>query len=169
MFLQLVWQSICLILRAARLPWISVSSHVYPCCNYWLHRSSAGMDWSRIILFILVLVDTSDSDPLSFFRSHCQERERSLWSPAFAVPLVLTGCGRKENTAADSDTVGTYRLQREIQTEEHLQAHFERKLSSTMGGALPIPRENRWLQCRWVLCQGFISCKETKQTLQARV
>ncbi|NWQ95471.1 S26A8 protein, partial [Burhinus bistriatus] len=40
-----------------------------------------------------------------------------------------------------------YRVQREMQTEEHFQAHFERKLSSTLGGVLQIPRENRQLQC----------------------
>ncbi|NXT41758.1 S26A8 protein, partial [Pelecanoides urinatrix] len=40
-----------------------------------------------------------------------------------------------------------YRVQREMQTEEHFQAHFERKLSSTLGGALPICRENRRLKC----------------------
>ncbi|XP_075030302.1 testis anion transporter 1 isoform X4 [Calonectris borealis] len=34
-----------------------------------------------------------------------------------------------------------------MQTEEHFQAYFERKLSSTLGGALRIPRENRRLQC----------------------
>ncbi|XP_076213933.1 testis anion transporter 1 isoform X1 [Aptenodytes patagonicus] len=34
-----------------------------------------------------------------------------------------------------------------MQTEEHFQAYFERKLSSTLGGALQIPRENRQLQC----------------------
>ncbi|XP_019325878.1 PREDICTED: testis anion transporter 1 [Aptenodytes forsteri] len=85
--------------------------------------------------------------------SRCQERERSLWSPAFAVPLFLTDCDQKENTALDNDTVGTYRqpaayrVQREMQTEEHFQAYFERKLSSTLGGALQIPRENRRLQC----------------------
>ncbi|KAF1654734.1 Testis anion transporter 1, partial [Aptenodytes patagonicus] len=60
---------------------------------------------------------------------------------------------QKENTALDNDTVGTYRqpaayrVQREMQTEEHFQAYFERKLSSTLGGALQIPRENRQLQC----------------------
>ncbi|NWY62694.1 S26A8 protein, partial [Chionis minor] len=60
---------------------------------------------------------------------------------------------QKENTALDNDTIGTsrqpaaYRVQREMQTEEHFQACFERKLSSTLGGALQIPRENRRLQC----------------------
>ncbi|NWH45988.1 S26A8 protein, partial [Fregata magnificens] len=60
---------------------------------------------------------------------------------------------QKKNTALDNNTVGTYRqpatysVQREMQTEEHLQAYFERKLSSTLGGALQIPRENRQLQC----------------------
>ncbi|NXH72713.1 S26A8 protein, partial [Hydrobates tethys] len=60
---------------------------------------------------------------------------------------------QKENAALDDDTVGTYRkpaayrVQREMQTEEHFQAYFERKLSSTLGGALQIPRENRRLQC----------------------
>ncbi|XP_010285743.1 PREDICTED: testis anion transporter 1 [Phaethon lepturus] len=55
--------------------------------------------------------------------------------------------------ALDNDTVGTYRqpaayrVQREMQTEEHFQTYFERKLSSTLGGALQIPRENRQLQC----------------------
>ncbi|XP_035749649.1 testis anion transporter 1 isoform X6 [Egretta garzetta] len=34
-----------------------------------------------------------------------------------------------------------------MQTEEHFQAYFERKLSSTLGGTLQIPRENRRLQC----------------------
>ncbi|XP_072700628.1 testis anion transporter 1 isoform X3 [Ciconia boyciana] len=34
-----------------------------------------------------------------------------------------------------------------MQTEEHFQAYFERKLSSTLGGALQIPGENRRLQC----------------------
>ncbi|NXA27388.1 S26A8 protein, partial [Ibidorhyncha struthersii] len=62
---------------------------------------------------------------------------------------------QKENTALDNDTVSTYRppaayrVQREMQTEEHFQAHFERKLSSTLGGALQIPPENRRLQCRF--------------------
>ena len=153
----------------------SLQSLAYPCCNYWLHRSDVGMDWSHIVLFVLVLVDTSVSDPVSFFQSHCQERKRSLWSPAFAVPLVLTDCGQKENMALGNNTVGTYgqpaayRVQREMQTEEHFQAYFERKLSSTLGGALQIPRENRRLQCRWVLCQELIRCKETKETLQAQV
>lgn len=56
--------------------------------------------------------------------------------------------------ALEKDTVGTYRqpaahrVQREMQTEEHFQAYFERKLSSTLGGALQMPRENRQLQCR---------------------
>ncbi|NXC75524.1 S26A8 protein, partial [Anhinga anhinga] len=60
---------------------------------------------------------------------------------------------QKENTALDNDTVGTYRqpaaykVQRKMQTEEHFQAYFERKLSSTLGGALQIPRRNRHLQC----------------------
>ncbi|KAM9595594.1 testis anion transporter 1 isoform 1-T2 [Morphnus guianensis] len=55
--------------------------------------------------------------------------------------------------ALEKDTVGTYRqpaayrVQREMQTEEHFQAYFERKLSSTLGGALQMPRENRRLQC----------------------
>nr|XP_009923599.1 PREDICTED: testis anion transporter 1-like [Haliaeetus albicilla] len=55
--------------------------------------------------------------------------------------------------ALEKDTVGTYRqpaahrVQREVQTEEHFQAYFERKLSSTLGGALQMPRENRRLQC----------------------
>ncbi|XP_009578293.1 PREDICTED: testis anion transporter 1, partial [Fulmarus glacialis] len=59
----------------------------------------------------------------------------------------------KENMALDNNTVGTYRqpaayrVQREMQTEEHFQAYFERKLSSTLGGALRISRENRRLQC----------------------
>ncbi|KAM6040747.1 LOW QUALITY PROTEIN: testis anion transporter 1 [Theristicus caerulescens] len=85
--------------------------------------------------------------------SHCQERERSLWPPAFAVPLFLTDCDQKENMALDNDTVGTYRqpaayrVQREMQTEEHFQAYFERKLSSTLGGALQIPQEKRRIQC----------------------
>ncbi|XP_054660187.1 testis anion transporter 1 isoform X5 [Grus americana] len=78
---------------------------------------------------------------------------KKLWSPAFGVPLFLTDCDQKENTALDNDTVGNYkqpsayRVQREMQTEEHFQAYFERKLSSTLGGALQIPRENRRLQC----------------------
>ncbi|NXL67517.1 S26A8 protein, partial [Chordeiles acutipennis] len=60
---------------------------------------------------------------------------------------------QKENMALDSDTVGTHRkpaaygVQREMQTEEDFQAHFKRKLSSTLGGALRIPGEKRWLQC----------------------
>ncbi|NXW47827.1 S26A8 protein, partial [Nyctiprogne leucopyga] len=59
---------------------------------------------------------------------------------------------QKENMALDSDTVGTYRqpaaygVQREMQTED-FQAHFERKLSSALGGALRIPGEKGWLQC----------------------
>ncbi|NXC18467.1 S26A8 protein, partial [Corythaeola cristata] len=65
---------------------------------------------------------------------------------------------QKENTALDKDTVGTsrqpaaYRVQREMQTEEHFQARFERKLSSTLGVALQIPWENRRLRCSfsWV-------------------
>lgn len=32
-----------------------------------------------------------------------------MWSPAFAVPLLLIDCDQKENTALDNDTVGTYR------------------------------------------------------------
>ncbi|KAM9217481.1 LOW QUALITY PROTEIN: testis anion transporter 1 [Leptosomus discolor] len=70
-------------------------------------------------------------------KNHC-----SLWSPAFAVPLFLTDGGLQENTTLGDDTVGTYRVQREMQTEEHFQAYFERELSS----ALQIPGENRWLQ-----------------------
>ncbi|NXJ36843.1 S26A8 protein, partial [Ciconia maguari] len=54
---------------------------------------------------------------------------------------------QKANTALDNDTVGAYSVQREMQTEEHFQAYFERKLSSTLGGALQIPGENRRLQC----------------------
>ncbi|NXS41051.1 S26A8 protein, partial [Balaeniceps rex] len=60
---------------------------------------------------------------------------------------------QKENMALGNDTVGTsrqpaaYRVQREMQTEEHFQAYFERKLSSTLDGALQIPQENRRLQC----------------------
>ncbi|KAM9255488.1 LOW QUALITY PROTEIN: testis anion transporter 1 [Cariama cristata] len=67
--------------------------------------------------------------------------------------LVLPDCGQKENMALVNDTVGpyrqpaAYRVQREMQTEEHFQAYFERKLSSTLGGALQIPREKRRLQC----------------------
>ncbi|KAM6398809.1 LOW QUALITY PROTEIN: testis anion transporter 1 [Rhynochetos jubatus] len=82
------------------------------------------------------------------------EKEHSSSSPAFAIPLVLTDCDQKEDTI-DKDTVGTYRqlaayrVQREMQTEEHFQAYFERKLSSTLGGVLQIPRENRQLQCRF--------------------
>ncbi|XP_014809135.1 PREDICTED: testis anion transporter 1 isoform X3 [Calidris pugnax] len=34
-----------------------------------------------------------------------------------------------------------------MQTEEHFQARFERKLSSTLGGVLQISRENRRLRC----------------------
>ncbi|XP_042656104.1 testis anion transporter 1 isoform X2 [Tyto alba] len=34
-----------------------------------------------------------------------------------------------------------------MQTEEHFQAYFERKLSSTLGGVVQIQRENRRLQC----------------------
>ncbi|NXK05279.1 S26A8 protein, partial [Herpetotheres cachinnans] len=61
-------------------------------------------------------------------------------------------CVPKENTVLD-DTVGTYRqpsafrVQREMQTEEHFQAYFEREPSSTLGGVLRILQENRRLQC----------------------
>lgn len=61
------------------------------------------------MLFILVLVDASANDAAAFFQSHCQETEHSLWSPAFAVPLVLTDYDQKANTALDNHTVGTYR------------------------------------------------------------
>ncbi|CAM9836358.1 unnamed protein product [Bubo scandiacus] len=75
----------------------------------------------------------------------------SSWSPAFAVPLFLTDCSQKENMVLHNDTVGTYRqpaaykVQREMQTEEHFQAYFERKLSSTLGGEPQIHQENRQL------------------------
>ncbi|XP_068774498.1 testis anion transporter 1 isoform X10 [Struthio camelus] len=40
-----------------------------------------------------------------------------------------------------------YRVQREIQTEEHFQTYFERNLSSTLCGEIQIPRVHRRLQC----------------------
>ncbi|XP_054660189.1 testis anion transporter 1 isoform X7 [Grus americana] len=101
---------------------------------------------TRVVLRFCEITSINDPVPSSL-------TAKKLWSPAFGVPLFLTDCDQKENTALDNDTVGNYkqpsayRVQREMQTEEHFQAYFERKLSSTLGGALQIPRENRRLQC----------------------
>ncbi|XP_064354249.1 testis anion transporter 1 isoform X4 [Dromaius novaehollandiae] len=40
-----------------------------------------------------------------------------------------------------------YRVQREVQTEEHFQTYFERKLSSTLCGEIQIPGVHQRLQC----------------------
>ncbi|XP_031464501.1 testis anion transporter 1 isoform X3 [Phasianus colchicus] len=55
----------------------------------------------------------------------------------------------------DNDTVHTrrqpafYRVQREMQTEEHIQAFLERNLPSTFGGEPQIPEKKTRLRCRF--------------------
>ncbi|XP_040508719.1 testis anion transporter 1 isoform X6 [Gallus gallus] len=62
---------------------------------------------------------------------------------------------QKENMEQENDTVHTrrqpavYRVQREIQTEEHVQALLERNLPSTFGGEPQIPEKKTRLRCRF--------------------
>lgn len=42
----------------------SLQSLANPCCNYWLHRTSFGMDFSLTLCI---------SDPVFFFQFQCQE------------------------------------------------------------------------------------------------
>ncbi|KAM4645878.1 LOW QUALITY PROTEIN: testis anion transporter 1 [Amazona ochrocephala] len=77
-----------------------------------------------------------------------------LWSPVFAVPLFVPNCGQKEamalnNTRDTGRQPAAYRVQREIQTEEHLQAHCEREVPSALGRGPQISRTNRRLYCRF--------------------
>lgn len=144
----------------------SCQSLAYPCCNYWLHRSYFGMDRSQIILLILVLVGTSVNGPISFFQSHCQERELFLCDLQHLLFLWFWLWSEGKYSTRQR---AACRVQREMQTEEHFQAHLKRKLSSALSSALQISHENRRLQCRWVLCQECIGCKETRETSSPNV
>ncbi|XP_042743972.1 testis anion transporter 1 isoform X3 [Lagopus leucura] len=72
-----------------------------------------------------------------------------LLSPVFDIPH------QKENMELDNDTVRTrqqpafYRVQREMWTEEHVQAFLERNLPSTFGGEPQIAEKKTQLRCRF--------------------
>ncbi|XP_057260023.1 testis anion transporter 1 isoform X3 [Pezoporus wallicus] len=53
------------------------------------------------------------------------------------------------NTMGTGRQPAAYRVQREIQTEEHLQAYYEREVPSALGRDLQISGKNRRLYCRF--------------------
>lgn len=173
MFLQLIWQLICLILRAACLSWNSVSrALLIPAVTTGFTGVMLG--WTDHVSYLVLVIDFSQWP--CFFLPVSLPRKRAFivvssicCSSAFDWLRSEGKYGTRQRYCWYLQAASSLQAPKRMQTEEHFQAYFERKLSSTFGGALQIPRENRQLQCRWVLCQEFIRSKETKETLHAQV